>query len=132
LARALPANLERDAVAVARQRERLARALPSAIERGCAQIERGRERLAACGGALVPRFAQEAAVAAARLHDLSPLAVLGRGFAIARTPAGAVVKSVEAVRQGDALDVSLSDGVLSCRVEATRRIDTDIVEWKDP
>lgn len=132
LARALPANLERDAAAVARQRERLARVLPSAIERGCAQIERGRERLAACGGALVPRFAQEAAVAAARLHDLSPLAVLGRGFAIARTPAGAVVKSVEAVRQGDALDVSLSDGVLSCRVEATRRIDTDIVEWKDP
>ena len=132
LARALPANLERDAAAVARQRERLARVLPSAVERGCAQVGRGRERLAACGGALVPRFAQEAAVAAARLHDLSPLAVLGRGFAIARTPAGAVVKSVEAVRQGDALDVSLSDGVLSCRVEATRRIDTDIVEWKDP
>ena len=132
LARALPANLERDAAAVARQRERLARALPSAVERGCAQVGRGRERLAACGGALVPRFAQEAAVAAARLHDLSPLAVLGRGFAVARTPAGAVVKSVEAVRQGDALDVSLSDGVLSCRVEATRRIDTDIVEWKDP
>ena len=132
LARALPANLERDAAAVARQRERLARVLPSAVERGCAQVGRGRERLAACGGALVPRFAQEAAVAAARLHDLSPLAVLGRGFAVARTPAGAVVKSVEAVRQGDALDVSLSDGVLSCRVEATRRIDTDIVEWKDP
>lgn len=132
LARALPANLERDAAAVARQRERLARVLPSAVERGCAQVGRGRERLAACGGALVPRFAQEATVAAARLHDLSPLAVLGRGFAVARTPAGAVVKSVEAVRQGDALDVSLSDGVLSCRVEATRRIDTDIVEWKDP
>ena len=132
LARALPANLERDAAAVARQRERLARVLPSAVERGCAQVGRGRERLAACGGALVPRFAQEAAVAAARLHDLSPLAVLGRGFAVARTPAGAVVKSVEAVRQGDELDVSLSDGVLSCRVEATRRIDTDIVEWKDP
>ena len=43
-----------------------------------------------------------------------------------------MVKSVEAVRQGDELDVSLSDGVLSGRVEATRRIDTDIVEWKDP
>lgn len=131
LFRAIPANLERDERQVARQRERLARAMPAAVEREGARVGRCRERLAACGGALVPRFSQQAAVAAARLHDLSPLAVLGRGYAIARTPEGAVVKSVEGMVAGDAVDVSVADGVLSCRVEAARRIDTEIIEWED-
>ncbi|OUO88943.1 exodeoxyribonuclease VII large subunit [Gordonibacter sp. An230] len=131
LARTLPASLERDVASVGRQRERLARTLPAAVGRARDQAERGRERLVACGGALVGRFERETAVAAARLHDLSPLAVLGRGYAVARTSAGAVVKSVEAVAEGDEVNVSLSDGVLACRVEAMRRIDTDIMEWKD-
>ncbi|WP_080797204.1 exodeoxyribonuclease VII large subunit [Arabiibacter massiliensis] len=131
LFRAIPANLERDRLQVARQRERLARAMPAAVEREGARIARCRERLAACGGALVPRFSQQAAVAAARLHDLSPLAVLGRGYAIARTPEGAVVKSVEGVSAGDAVDVSVADGVLVCRVEAARRIDTEMIEWEE-
>ena len=120
LSRAIPANVERDALSVERQRERLSRVLPVAVERARADATRARTRLAACGGSLVGRFSQEAAVAAARLHDLSPLSVLGRGYAVARTPEGAVVRSVCGVSAGDAVDVSLADGVLACRVEGTR------------
>lgn len=131
LARAIPANIERDARLVERQRERLVRVLPRAVERERAGVARGCERLSACGGALVPRFSQEVVVAAARLHDLSPLAVLGRGYAIARTPEGTVVKSVEGIAAGDAVDVSVADGVLACRVEKTRRVITEMIEWED-
>ena len=79
----------------------------------------------------MPRFSQQAAVGAARLHDLSPLAVIARGYAVARTAAGTVVKSVEDVTAGDTVDVSVTDGVLNCRVERTRRVDTETVEWED-
>ncbi|MVN47899.1 exodeoxyribonuclease VII large subunit, partial [Eggerthella lenta] len=131
LFRALPANLARDEASVARQRERLACALPASLDRSRTRLEHERERLASCGGALVPRFGQQAALAAARLHDLSPLAVLGRGYAIARTEDGAVVKSVEAAPPGTAVDVAVADGVLACRVEQARRVDTEIIDWED-
>ena len=131
LFRALPANLARDEASVARQRERLACALPASLDRSRTRLEHERERLASCGGALVPRFGQQAALAAARLHDLSPLAVLGRGYAVARTEDGAVVKSVEAAPPGTAVDVAVADGVLACRVEQARRVDTEIIDWED-
>ena len=111
--------------------DRLFRALPANLARDEASVARQRERLASCGGALVPRFGQQAALAAARLHDLSPLAVLGRGYAIARTEDGAVVKSVEAAPPGTAVDVAVADGVLACRVEQARRVDTEIIDWED-
>lgn len=131
LARALPASLDRDRTRLAHQRERIARALPTSLDRDRARIDHERERLATSGAALVPRFGQQAALAAARLHDLSPLAVIGRGYAIARTPEGAVVKSVESAPPGTAVDVSVADGVLTCRVEEARRVDIEIVEWED-
>ena len=57
--------------------------------------------------------------------------MLGRGYAIARTAEGGVVKSVEAAPVGSLVDVSVSDGVLACRVENTHRIDTEVVVWED-
>lgn len=111
--------------------DRLLRALPASLERDRTRLGHERERLASCGGALVERFGQQAALAAARLHDLSPLAVLGRGYAIARTAEGAVVKSVEAAPPGSAVDVAVADGVLVCRVERARRVDIEIIDWED-
>ena len=47
---------------------------------------------------------------------MSPLKVLGRGYAIAKYQNQAVT-TVGQVSHGDALDVMVSDGVLHCRVE---------------
>ena len=60
----------------------------------------------------------------AHLHSLSPLAVLGRGYAVcwndARTD---IIRSSRTVAPGEAVRVTLADGELGCRVE--RRLDGD-------
>ncbi len=53
---------------------------------------------------------------AASLDALSPLKVLGRGYAIPQGPRG-IVKSVGDVKGGEALSLRLSDGSLDCIVK---------------
>jgi exodeoxyribonuclease VII large subunit len=52
-----------------------------------------------------------------RLDSLNPMAVLGRGFAVVSRPDGSVVRSVDQVSSGDALDVRVSDGSFAARVD---------------
>lgn len=83
------------------QRERLSRlsaAFPGSAARTVTQC---RERLNAL---------------AASLDALSPLKVLGRGYAIARRGDGKAVVSTEDVASGDKLELTLSDGSIDCRV----------------
>ena len=54
---------------------------------------------------------------AAALDALSPLKVLGRGYAIAQTAEGAILRSTESVQCGDRLRLRLSDGTLNCEVK---------------
>ena len=54
---------------------------------------------------------------AAALDALSPLKVLGRGYAIARNEDGTVLTSPEQVEVGQPLELRLRDGELTCRVE---------------
>ena len=54
---------------------------------------------------------------AAKLDALSPLKVLGRGYAIAETEDGKAVRSADEVRVGDRIDIRLTGGRLGCRVE---------------
>jgi exodeoxyribonuclease VII large subunit len=57
---------------------------------------------------------------AGRLENLSPLAVLGRGYAVCWTgDRSAIVRSADSVGPGDAVRVTLSRGELACRVEET-------------
>jgi exodeoxyribonuclease VII large subunit len=62
-------------------------------------------------------------VAVGRLHSLSPLAVLARGYSLTRTPDGTVVRSARQVRVGDDVSVLLHEGSLDCRVTATKEQD---------
>lgn len=55
--------------------------------------------------------------ARARLHALSPLAVLERGYCIAQTPKGLVVRSAADLTHGDALHLRFSVGAVAVRVE---------------
>ena len=51
-----------------------------------------------------------------RLRALSPLAVLGRGYALALGPDGKVLRSAEQARVGDELKVHLAKGALRAKV----------------
>jgi len=53
----------------------------------------------------------------ARLHSLSPLAVLERGYALVLDPEGALVRSMDQVHAGDTFTTRLSDGAFTSRVE---------------
>ena len=54
----------------------------------------------------------------ARLHSLSPLAVLERGYALVMDAAGGVVRSTAQVAAGDKVSTRLSDGAFISRVES--------------
>jgi exodeoxyribonuclease VII large subunit len=84
-----------------------------------------RERLMACHNRLhrsLERLlhASRATMSAldARLHSLSPLAVLDRGYALVLDAAGGLVRSTVQVATGDTVVTRLSDGAFTSRVEA--------------
>ena len=54
---------------------------------------------------------------AARLHALSPLGTLGRGFALATDNDGRPISSVQRLRIGDQFGLRLRDGELTARVD---------------
>jgi exodeoxyribonuclease VII large subunit len=56
--------------------------------------------------------------AAAKLDTLSPLATLGRGYAIATTDDKQVIHSAETVHIGDQVQIQLAKGRIDCQVEA--------------
>ena len=58
---------------------------------------------------------QRLALAQRALDAVSPLAVLGRGYALVVTPDGRLIKQAVSLHVGDALDIRLADG----RVQAT-------------
>jgi exodeoxyribonuclease VII large subunit len=57
------------------------------------------------------------AEAASKLEALSPLGVLGRGYSLAWSPQGKLLRSSDEVAEGDAVRVDLARGRLHCRVE---------------
>lgn len=54
---------------------------------------------------------------ASALDAMSPLKVLGRGYAIASKENGEIVKSVSDANTGDKLILSVSDGLIKCTVD---------------
>ena len=67
-------------------------------------------KIAQCSG--------ECARLTASLEALSPLKVLSRGYALVKTTEGVPVRSVESVKSGQRLEITLSDGVLETQVNA--------------
>ncbi len=56
---------------------------------------------------------------AGRLHALSPLATLGRGYAAVFDPTGAAIPDVRSLHAGDMVRVRMRDGSFGARVEST-------------
>ncbi len=103
--------------------ERLARALPGSLERSGQAIEAGKSRLIAAAPPMLVRFDHLMRTNAARLHDLSPVAILGRGYSITRTSAGDIVRSVEQAPKGSLVEVTVADGRMKCTVEESTSAD---------
>ena len=66
----------------------------------------------------VRSWAESAASIAGRLDALSPLRVLGRGYAVLSDDDGRVVTDADVVKSGDSLNAVLARGRLSLRVES--------------
>jgi exodeoxyribonuclease VII large subunit len=120
LQRALPARLQRDTERVGRLSEDLSlvgtRMLPEARER----VSRSGRDLERLGPQIVKHSTDSVGHAASRLHDLSPVAILGRGYAVCRTSdSGSVIRSAAEVSRGDRVSVLLGEGELGCVVEST-------------
>jgi exodeoxyribonuclease VII large subunit len=70
-------------------------------------------------GLVQTQFARRATrweTAGAKLHALSPLASLQRGYSICQKQDGAVVNRVEQVAAGDRISARVSDGTIDCTV----------------
>ena len=85
---------------------------PSAI-----RLDSDREKLANAGTHLLDEGRRQLAVSAAKLDSLSPLAVLGRGYAIAYDEAGHVVPKARGAEPGQCLELRMDDGRLACTVD---------------
>ena len=75
------------------------------------------ERLKSAGRSRVEGGSERLSVQAARLDALSPLAVLGRGYAIAFDSEGRIVKRSADVSRGSRLRVRLGEGEVECVAE---------------
>jgi exodeoxyribonuclease VII large subunit len=86
-----------------------------------ARLRAAERALTAAGRRAVERGLPRLRAAAGRLDALSPLAVLGRGYAIAtRAADGAIVRRAAEVEPGDALVVRLAEGELDAAVTGRR------------
>jgi len=59
------------------------------------------------------------------MRALSPVATLERGYAVARTPGGRILRDAAEVQAGDAVHVTLARGTVETRVERARSDGTE-------
>jgi exodeoxyribonuclease VII large subunit len=77
------------------------------------------QRLSDLGGQILARRRERYAALAAALDAMSPLKVLGRGYALVRNESGTIVKSPDDAPPGSGIHVTLGEGSLACTVNKT-------------
>jgi exodeoxyribonuclease VII large subunit len=96
---------------------RLASGLSLRTSLAAERLERTADRLSCAIGEAVERPGHRMDRIAAQLDALSPLRVLGRGYAMPTSPDGRVLKRRAAFVPGQLFDLRVSDGRISARVE---------------
>lgn len=84
------------------------------------QLDHLQHRLAAAMRAVTDREGGRFAALAASLDALSPLRVLGRGYALAQTESGEILRSAAQTAPGERIRVRLARGQLVCDVAETK------------
>jgi exodeoxyribonuclease VII large subunit len=99
------------------------RAYGPAARLGAAVLHVGtlHQRLGAATARSLQATSSRLAVAAGRLQAISPLATLGRGYAIVQDAAGGIVRDAGKLQPGDTISARLARGTLTAKVSATRR-----------
>lgn len=96
---------------------RLYRALPERLARDEQRVAHSRERLLSLGGRVAEKANASVCMMAARLEDLSPLAILARGYAAGFAEDGhTVIRSIAQVSPGDRMRIRVADGSIGCSV----------------
>jgi exodeoxyribonuclease VII large subunit len=96
----------------------LADALEDRVQRGARDLRVRGDGLSLRARRLVERRRARMEQVAGRLQALSPLAVLARGFAVARGPAGGTMSRRGAFVPGEPFDLLLQDGRVRARTES--------------
>ncbi len=94
----------------------LSRALAAPTRHAGERLERVGDRLSSVMLRSMERFGARVAAGAAHLDALSPLRVLERGYAVARSPDGKVLRRVAQFTAGSAFRLRVTDGEIPARV----------------
>ena len=95
---------------------RMTMASRSLVRANTHAVQRGGREIAAAGAGYVARHHSVLQRVAGRLHALSPLATLARGYSIARGEHGATLSSVQSFQEGQRFDLVVRDGVVQAQV----------------
>ena len=128
---AIPRSLERDGMALSHLSERLAATAPFLTRPYRATMQALSDRFVYQGDSAIEPFHAKVAMAATQLNALSPLAVLGRGYSIARGARGGVIRTVTGIAKGEDITLTLVDGELDCRVVDKKNILTSIESMEE-
>ncbi len=91
------------------------------LARAAGAVEDGRRRLERAVAAVLRDGRARVARGARSLDDLSPLAVLQRGYSLTRRPDGSVVRDGSTLRDGDDVDLTFAVGGARARITGTPR-----------
>ena len=131
LHRAIPASIDRDRASLAALNTRLATRGRTLTRAARMKVDEERRALVSRGSALVDGFDAQWRLSASRLNDLSPLAVIGRGFALARNEEGKIVASIADAPVGSRLSVRVGDGTLAADVVGATHDEQTEIPWKE-
>ena len=81
------------------------------------ELDHVQRRLGDVSSGLLSRKRERFAALAAALDAMSPLKVLGRGYALAQSETGALLRSYRNVTAGDRVSVTLEEGGFTCTVD---------------
>lgn len=96
---------------------RLSTAIPHALRRDAVALDARSQQLRSLGASLLQPARHALEVRAVRLEDVSPIALLSRGYSLVKNDQNNLVTSVFDVSPGDKLRLDLNDGMLSCVVD---------------
>ena len=120
LAKSIPNAVAANKAAIERCAATLAGAAPRVCGPSRSELDASQARLTSAGAHLLDDPRRQMAVAAARLEGLSPLAVLGRGYAIAYGDDGHVLAHAADAHAGDGMEIMMQDGKIACTVQSVQ------------